>query len=167
MVVRRIWCVVTLFTSILEIGTTNLYSVGGMAELVTSETQRKHTLWQAFQTTTETRWMHTYAGHGNKWRYRSSELCIKKMYTLFLQVNYPEHCMHVQSGLYPTEVNGVTIFRICYHYITLEQCLIVALACRHFFDFICCGCLLFNAENNVEKHSYFKFWSSMRRWQKM
>ena len=45
-----------------------------------------------------------YAGHGNKRRYLSSELCITKMYTLLSQASYPGHYLLVQGGLDPKEV---------------------------------------------------------------
>ena len=65
-----------------------------------------------------------YAGHGKKQRYLSSEL-----YTLFWQFNYPEHCMHLQSGLTQrrprvTPNSGSVM-------ITLEQSLTMALVCQH------------------------------------
>ena len=48
-----------------------------------------------------------YAGHGNKRRYLSSEFLL----------NYPEHCMYVQSGLYPKEVKICTKCRFYYDYL--------------------------------------------------
>ena len=46
-----------------------------------------------------------YAGHGNKRRYLSSELCITKMYTLLLQASYPDHYLLVQGGLTQKRLN--------------------------------------------------------------
>ena len=88
-----------------------------------------------------------YAGHGKKQRYLSSEL-----YTLFWQFNYPEHCMHLQSGLYPKEAKSDTQFRFCYDYFRAK---FNYGFCMPTSD-VCCRCILFNVENNVKKHSYFK-----------
>ena len=74
------------------------------------------------------------------------------MYTLYLQVNYPEHGMHVQSGLYRKQVKRDAKFRYDYDYLRAKfSC---GLGMQK-FD-VGCGCILFNAETNAEKHSYFK-----------
>ena len=96
--------------------------------------------------------MHTCAGHDNKWRYLSSELCITKMYTLFLLMNCPEHSILVQSDLYPKEINSVTKFPICYDYLRTAINCGVGMPTLH----MCCGYISFNAVNNVERHSYLQ-----------
>ena len=62
-----------------------------------------------------------YAGHGNKRRYLSSELCITKMYTLLLQASYPDHYLLVQGGLDPKEVKCEIRFRFYYDYIYISE----------------------------------------------
>ena len=79
----------------------------------------------------------------------SSELCIAKMYTTLLQVNYPEQYLLVQSGLY--QKGSDMRYQFYYNYFK-----------NNYYGFgrpisdVCCECLLFDIQIKVEKQSYKK-----------
>ena len=77
--------------------------------------------------------IHTYVFHNMQHMAISGDIfplndVSRRCMNSFLQVNQPEHCVHVQSGLYPKEVKRVTPNSGSVM-ITFEQSLTVALVC--------------------------------------
>ena len=88
-----------------------------------------------------------YGETGKKRRYLSSELSITKMYTLFLELCYPEKYIQYKSGVEPSKIDCEVKFRFYYDYYKAN------------FNYgfgrprsdVCCECTQLDAKIKVEK----------------